>query len=73
MKDTTMKHLRVNVLGVAAAGFLGLVAPAHAQCVVIEDPADLFRAAEAVFVGTVKATEPNWRTRFSHRDAPCGI
>lgn len=60
MKDPTMKH----VLGVVAAGFLGLVAPAHAQCVVIEDPADLFRAAEAVFVGAVKATEPTGARGF---------
>jgi len=53
-----MKRLRVNVLGVVAAWFLGLAVPANAQCIVIEDPAEMFRTAEAVFVGAVKATEP---------------
>ena len=53
-----MKRPRMNVIGVVAVGFLGLAIPAHAQCVVLEDPADGFRMAEAVFVGTVKATEP---------------
>jgi len=59
-----MKHLRLNVLAVAAVWFLGLAVPAHAQCVVIEDPADMFRTAEAVFVGTVKATEPTGARGF---------
>jgi hypothetical protein len=31
---------------------------ARAQCVEFEDPAELFRLSDAVFVGTVVATEP---------------
>lgn len=30
----------------------------HGQCVVFEDPADVFRTANAVFVGTVRMTKP---------------
>jgi hypothetical protein len=38
--------------------------PAHGQCVIFEDPADLHRVADAVFIGTVRKSEPTGARGF---------
>jgi hypothetical protein len=45
--------------------------PVTAQCVIFENPADLYRVADAVFVGTVSATQLTG-ARGSHVDVEIG-
>ena len=52
------------LLGFAVWLFVGPSESLRAQCVQFEDPADMFRLADAVFLGTVRSTEPTGARGF---------
>jgi hypothetical protein len=53
-----MTRLNASLVGLVALTLVAVSERVHGQCVVFEDPADMFRRADAVFVGTVRRTEP---------------
>jgi uncharacterized protein (TIGR02145 family) len=53
-----MRGSSASLTGLIVLALLVCRAPALGQCVVFEDPADMFRVADAVFIGTVRQTEP---------------
>src|SRR5688572_4685397 len=56
--DGAMTRLNASLVGLVALTLVAVSERVHGQCVVFEDPADMFRRADAVFVGTVRRTEP---------------
>ena len=53
-----MTRLNASLVGIVALTLVAGSESVQGQCVIFEDPADMFRTADAVFVGTVRRTEP---------------
>jgi hypothetical protein len=62
--EATMVKRSALLVGLVLVSVVTVVVPALGQCVQFDDPADMFRLSEAVFLGTVQATEPTGATGF---------